>query len=89
MSDSLYTAPGIFLDIVDSDWVLDSLPFEDIQVNTDILPTSEPELGINADSAKQPSLERADRVKLDEQSLLLPRNPTKTRYLSTLDLPPL
>nr|CUU99359.1 hypothetical transcript [Hymenolepis microstoma] len=52
MSDSLYTASGVFLDIVDSDWIKDTLPFEDIHINIEALPFSEPELGAQGEANK-------------------------------------
>ncbi|KAL5968011.1 hypothetical protein TSMEX_004270 [Taenia solium] len=87
MSDSQYTTGGVFLEIVDSNWVLDTLPFEDIQVNIDILPTSEPELGTALDPNQQNSLEKITRVEYDLQPLLLPRNPSRSHLLSARNLP--
>ncbi|KAM7536430.1 hypothetical protein Aperf_G00000087282 [Anoplocephala perfoliata] len=75
MAVSLYTTSGIFLDVVDSDWVNDILPFEDIQVNTDALPASEPELGAQGELNKQDPREKETRVECDPLSLLLPKNP--------------
>lgn len=89
MVDSLYTTSGIFLDVVDSDWVNDTLPFEDIQVNIDALPASEPELGAHVEPNKQGSREKETRVECDLLSLLLPKNPVETRFLSVRNLPDL
>ncbi|VDL97495.1 unnamed protein product [Schistocephalus solidus] len=87
MSDSTYTASGIFLDVVDADWVQQALPFEDILINTDLLPTSEPELGVGSQSQTLAE----DRVAWSEhhlEDLLLPRkNGAKAATVDTPALP--
>ncbi|VDN42410.1 unnamed protein product [Dibothriocephalus latus] len=81
MSDSTYTASGIFLDVVDADWVQQALPFEDILINTDLLPTSEPELGVGS----QAQTLAEDRVAWSEhhlEDLLLPRVPADDPFFA-------
>lgn len=87
MSDGLYTASGIFLDIVDSDWIKDTLPFEDIHINLEALPFSEPELGAHGETNKENPHKNEQLIECDHQSLLLPKNPIKAHYLSVANLP--
>ncbi len=86
MSDSLYTASGKFLDTVDSYWIRDVLPFEDILVNADLLPAAEPELGATSEYELAVANENTwSEVNLE--ALLLPRNPVSEPNFSTHHLP--
>lgn len=86
MSDSGYIASAKFLDIVDSDWVLDILPFEDILVNVEVLPSSEPELGCLTELEQAAANEKA-WTEINLEALLLPRPPTTDPSLSNRYLP--
>jgi len=82
MSDSLYTSSGIFIDVVDTEWMQELLPFEDILVNIDFLPTSE--LGIGSHRA---STDQRAWSEHHIESLHIPKAPVYPPFLSSYYLP--